>query len=1054
MGFVAIRGFQVERDASSVADLVQLDESQRAVLALEYSASAAVSGAPGSGKTTTVVELVADRILHREYSPAEVLVLAPNRRAAARLRDRLALRVGVPTPGPLARTLSSVAFSIVGARAALEGYDPPRLLTGAEQDTVIAELLAGHELDGTGPAWPDPLVAEVRRLKGFRTELRELMMRTVEAGLRPASLERLGARYDREEWIAAARFIDEYERVVDSFGTGYLDSAELIAQATAELRRGFGLEGIRLIVVDDLQEQGTSALTLLGVLARRGVAVVAFGDPDVAATTFRGSDPAALGSLGTTLGVPVTPLTLGTVYRHGPGLRTVVQQITTRVGAAGTVAHRSAPAAETEGAEIDEAVIPPVLRVEATSTAAEHQAIARVLREHHLFNDIPWQKMAIIVRSGATIPQLSRSLALAEVPTSTPAGGRNIRSEFASGQLIDAVALALGRMEPEVDLLTRLITGPLCGLDPVALRRVRLALRHEEIAGGGNRSGDELLVDAMAQAGRFATIDSAAARSVGRFATTLAEATTAGAAGASVEELFWMFWERSGLAQIWSAQAFGSGLAADEANRHLDSVMALFTAAKRFVERNPSEPAGRFIDEVLASEVPEDSLTPQAASDAVFIGTPSGVVGSEFDIVVLAGLQDGAWPNPQVRGTLLYPQQLSQVVAGLPVADLDARAEVLSDELRMFALAVSRARHQVVLSAVVNDDEQPSAFLRFPAIRSSEVRQAASSRHPLSLRGMVGVLRRRLVTTGDATAAHALARLAAEGVPGADPNDWYGLLDPSTTEPLVDLSDPDARVSVSPSKLETFEKSPLAWFIDTMAAAPSGLAAGIGTVVHAAMEHAGHIPAAELTAADVSVEALWKQIDAHWSELYFESPWLAERQRRTTHKLVEGLSQYLTDFLAAGSQTVSAEGTFAVELGQVKLSGKIDRVERMPNGDVVIVDLKTGKNAPTKSQVADNPQLGGYQLALAADAIEGTSAEDSSGGAALLYVSGGARGKSYKVLAQEAMTAEQRAEFADRVVRAGQGMAAAEFLGVQDLDERDPKAGFMYRIHLVAAVSA
>ena len=52
------------------------------------------------------------------------------------------------------------------------------------------------------------------------------------------------------------------------------------------------------------------------------------------------------------------------------------------------------------------------------------------------------------------------------------------------------------------------------------------------------------------------------------------------------------------------------------------------------------------------------------------------------------------------------------------------------------------------------------------------------------------------------------------------------------------------------------------------------------------------------------------------------------------------------------------------------------------------------------------------------------------------------------------MTDEQRTEFAERVVQAGHGMAAAEFLGVQDLDERDPKAGFMYRIHLVAAVSA
>jgi superfamily I DNA/RNA helicase/RecB family exonuclease len=1052
LAVVAIRGFNSSARTRAASALLVPDASQQAILDLADGVSAAVAGAPGTGKTSTAVELVADRIVRRGYDPAELLVLAPNRRAAAALRDRLALRVGVPTTGPLARTLSSVAFSIVGARASLEGREQPRLLTGAEQDTVIAELLAWHEADGTGPDWPEPLVAEVRRLKGFRTELRELMMRTVEAGLRPQSLARLGREHGRPEWIAAGRFLEEYEHVVDSFGADYLDSAEIVAQATTELRRGFGLDGLRLVVVDDFQEQGPSAIGLLRALAHRGVAVVAFGDPDVTSSTFRGSDPAALAGLGSSLGLPVHRLSLATSYRHGDGIRSLVRQVTERVGVAGAITHRSAVAAERDESPL--ASSPPIVRIEASSTAAEHQQIARVLREHHLFGNIPWSRLAVIVRSGATIPVLSRALALAEVPATTPAGGRTIRAEFASAQLISAVAFVLGRTEATPELVTSLLTGPLCGLDGISLRRVRRALRHEELAGDGSRSGDDLLLDALEQPGRFATIDSAAARAAGRFASTLAEARTAAKAGASIEELLWLFWERSGLAATWSAQALSSGLAADEANRNLDSVMALFTAAKRFVERHPAEPAGRFVDEILASEVPEDSLTPQSAAGAVFLGTPSAVVGSEFDVVIVAGLQDGAWPNPQLRGSLLYPHHLSQLSAGLPVADLDARAEVLSDELRMFALAVSRARTQVVLTATVNDDEQPSAFLRFPAIRAVEPLQAADAQHPLSLRGLVGALRRRLVTTSDPHAASALARLAAEGVPGADPEEWYGLLEPSTTAPLVDLTDPESSVPVSPSKLETFEKSGVAWFIDTMAAAPSGLAAGIGTVVHAAMEYAGRIPPSELTSEDLSVEELWKHIDERWSELYFEAPWLAERQRRLTSRLVEGLSEYLTDFQRAGSETISAEGKFSVTLGQVKLTGTIDRVERLPGGEIVIVDLKTGKTAPSKAKVDENPQLGGYQLALAAGAVDGTTPDDPSGGATLLYVSGGARGKGYRVLTQQPMSDEDREAFTSRVVTAGHGMAAATFTGNPNLDERDPKADPMYRIHLVAAVSA
>jgi RecB family exonuclease len=371
---------------------------------------------------------------------------------------------------------------------------------------------------------------------------------------------------------------------------------------------------------------------------------------------------------------------------------------------------------------------------------------------------------------------------------------------------------------------------------------------------------------------------------------------------------------------------------------------------------------------------------------------------------------------------------------------------VLGDELRMFALAVSRARGQVILTATANDDEQPSPFLRLAGdLGTDDVDDGA---HPLSLRGMVGRLRRRLVTNGSPDAAAALARLADAEVEGADPSSWYGLLEPSTTEPLVDLEDAEAVVRVSPSRLETFEKSPLAWFVDTMAASPSGLAAGIGTVVHAVMEEAS-----TSEDRDLSVERLWQGVERRWGELAFESPWLEEKERRRTRTLTAGLSEYLRDFERAGGTLLGSEGAFELRIGRALVRGTIDRVERTPDGTVVIVDLKTGNRTPSAAEAAEHAQLGAYQLALEHGVIE-EAERLPSGGAKLLFVAKGVRGKGYREFGQDRVDDEGLDRLRERVARAADGMAAASFAGVVDLGERDPHGKYEYRIHLVPAVSA
>ena len=1021
---------------------------------------AAVFGAPGSGKTRLVVELIAERVETRGYGTDEVLVLSATRASATALRDELAVRLGVTTRGPLARTANSIAFQLVRAATGA----PVTLLTGAEHDQIVGDLVEGGIRDGFGPAWPEPLVPGVRVLRGFRSELRDLTMRAVEHGVDPAMLARLGERVGRPEWVAAAGFLEEYVEVKEQLRPTQFDSAELGAFAAAIVRQSLtdaaasaalgALAGLRLIVVDDAQEATEATAAMLGAFAARGVAVVAFGDPDVASNGFRGGRPELLGSLGAVLdGAAVRRIELPVVHRGRPAIREVVSSAASHIGTALGGTHRRAPIVSNGGADAGDDPLAAVLGIEAPSHAAECQSVAALLRERHLLDGIAWSSMAVVLRSGADVPAFERGLALADVPTAGDAVRTALRDAPAAAALLAAASLALGREPLTADRAVEVLTGPLGRLDGVGLRRLRLALRHEELAAGGTRSGDELLVDALAAPGGFETIDAAPGRRAARLARLLAAARGVAHDGGTIEEVLWSLWHDSGLATEWGAQARGTGVLAEEANRSLDAAVALFAAATRFVEREPDAPATRFVDEVLASELPEDSLAPRRTAETVLVTTPPALIGREFDLVVVAGLQEGVWPNLRPRGTLLHAGLLPRVVAAaragapLPAPETasEARATVRGDELRLFALAASRARRQLVLSCTANDDEQPSVLMAYATDR------VRPRRRPLHLRGLVGVLRRDAVASADAwagmEAAAALALLAEQGVPGAHPDDWYGIAEPSTTRPLVDLDgDPEAFVAVSPSQIDRAEESPLGWFIDHVASPPSGIAASIGTIVHAVVEEAG-----ARADGDTSVETLWAAVEERWRDLRFEAGWVAERERRGARRMTEGASEYLANFGDDQKVLLGAEGRFSLVAGRVRLTGTIDRVEASPDGTTVIVDLKTGRTPPTAEQTAQHPQLASYQLAARAGEVPN---EGAIGGAKLVYLAKPTRGVAYTERAQQPFDDEAEAAFRERLEGVGRIMAGSTFEGPGELGFRSRFGAWQYRVHFVPAVSA
>uniref|UniRef100_UPI0020279E12 UvrD-helicase domain-containing protein n=1 Tax=Actinotalea sp. C106 TaxID=2908644 RepID=UPI0020279E12 len=292
-----------------------------------------VRGAAGTGRTTTALEIVADRIERGEVDAEQVLLLAPTRRSAATLRDELSARLRQTSGRPVVRTASSAAFAVLRARAALLGEPPPALISGPEQDLVLADLLEGHAAgEGAGVTWPPRVPEGALGLRAFRDELRDLLMRAAERGLRPEDLHRLGRRHDRLEWVAAAAVYREYLEVTrlrtGTPDTGARFDAAVVVDEAAEALRSWEAEvpgtprpRWQLVVVDDYQEVTAATARLLHVMAEDGADLVLLADPDAAVQTFRGASPglvdrAALAP-GSELGAfGAAEVGLGHVWRH------------------------------------------------------------------------------------------------------------------------------------------------------------------------------------------------------------------------------------------------------------------------------------------------------------------------------------------------------------------------------------------------------------------------------------------------------------------------------------------------------------------------------------------------------------------------------------------------------------------------------------------------------------------------------------------------------------------------------------------------------------------
>ncbi|MFE7586316.1 ATP-dependent helicase [Streptomyces gardneri] len=544
----------------------------------------------------------------------------------------------------------------------------------------------------------------------------------------------------------------------------------------------------------------------------------------------------------------------------------------------------------------------------------------------------------------------------------------------------EAVGTANATTWLTVETAQELLASPLAGVDPADLRRLGRALRDEERAAGNKvpPPSDVLLARALAEPERLVAHDPAYARGAQRLGKLLQETRTLLDAGGTAEEALWVLWNGTPWPGRLERAALRGGPAGRNADRDLDAVCALFETAARAEERVGGRGVLNFLEELDAQDIAADTLTRRhTRPDAVRLMTAHRSKGLEWSFVVVAGVQEGLWPDLRRRGSLLEADRIGRDGLAEPLTP----GALLAEERRLFYVAATRARDRLVVTAVkapAEDGDQPSRFLTEFGAEPKEV--PGRPRRPLAVSALVAELRATTVDPAASpalrdAAAHRLASLAAltdeDGqplVPAAHPDRWWGLFEP--THSTVPLRDRDLPVALSPSALENLATTcSLQWFLgrEVKAAAPATAAQGFGNVVHVLADEV----ASGRTPADLDV--LMARLDSVWDALAFDAPWKSAQEKAHARVALERFLQW--HVMDRGGRTPAAsEHGFDVTLEageyEVRIRGSMDRVETDEHGRAYVVDFKTGKSAPTRDEVAHHPQLAVYQLAVREGALD------------------------------------------------------------------------------------
>ena len=662
-----------------------------------------------------------------------------------------------------------------------------------------------------------------------------------------------------------------------------------------------------------------------------------------------------------------------------------------------------------------------------SSAAEEANYIAHQFRSAHLKENLPWSQMAVILRSpGSQVAALQRAFAVNNVPVEIDAMALSLADNPAIKPILTIAQIALKQIQlipANWDQISELLQSPFAGADAIAIRQMRIALSKAERANHGEsaKSSTELILDALTSPS--IAIEWEQATSLKRLNDLISSANKSLKSKGDISDLLWTIWsnaknyEGEAISQSWRDAALAGGVNGAIADANLDAVIQLFEVARRFTERMPGAKPQLFINQLLGEKILSDAITATAQrNEVVKVLTVHSAKGQQWQFVALAGMQEGVWPNLKQRGSLLGSERLVEIfrhgISNPQALDAISASGLQEDEARLLNVATTRATDKLLITAVQQEDNEPSRyFIKF----AGEDIEFTQPQRAITQTALVAELRKILSNADDPTqqqfAARALKTLAENGARNADPKNWLGTLAISDESPVVQA---DEQLRISPSYLESFDQCGVKWMLERSGGRDSDSTAQVlGSAIHVLAAQFKEDP-------KLTVDQLQDRLKGAWSLIDMNQGWIKDYEYRRASTM---LHKFFIWQVSNKNKLIDVERRFEFQLGSAKVTGSIDRLELTAENKFYIVDLKTGQSAISVEDAKKNKQLQVYQLAVVENGFEPKLQTNQVAGAELLFV-GDQKTKTASTRQQQEIDADLvRSELID----SAKGMSAGIF---------------------------
>ncbi len=476
------------------------------------------------------------------------------------------------------------------------------------------------------------------------------------------------------------------------------------------------------------------------------------------------------------------------------------------------------------------------------------------------------------------------------------------------------------------------------------------------------------------------------------------------------------------------APLFGRDQRADAAGL---SQMARALDELRELERSDSRlaPDDRALHDMLAEvEVPVGDAT---RPGAVVVTDPLALRARRVDVLLLCRLQEGVFPRLGRAEPFLGDDERRGVdralaAAGRPPLGLREHEDLLDAERYQLYAAVSRPRALLVLSWHRADEDGE------PVVRSPFVDDVLDV-----LCEAPQVSDRRLGSVGWPSQARASEhqRALADALTSGEQR----LRGRRARSEPVTLSHPDVRAALesreawSATELEVYARCPMRWFVERLlrpgTIEPDAEPLGRGRVGHAALERTlRELAQAGERLEQRTLERAIERLRVHLREEEAANPISTDPRRRLAEvgRLEADLVRYLEHQVGVDSLLTPADFELAfgvpgatlpaVDLGDLKVRGRIDRVDRSPDGrQAIIVDYK-GRGAQKPSEKWLDEGL--LQAGLYARALERLEEAAGTRVVGALYQPIGAEPRAMRARGFVEDGADPGADHADRIASA------------------------------------